>query len=173
MWAMIVWVWVPVRGSICLFWREIPTKGFPARFLTRPEEDGGRKVSELKRRSQSREVEKTDQSTDENRVVSRREQELGLWTQGRFGQRRRWVSIPWWLCGNFARVHVRFSSQKHRLLGKFTDSSLLTLGANSSPWLFVLLFFHSLGCVCNVLYVRKKCRIHLVGKTTRRSNGYE
>ena len=55
-------------------------------------------------------------------------------------------------CGSFARIHDRDSQQMHGQLHKsITNFSLLALGANSSLWLFVLLFFHSLGCECCVL----------------------
>ena len=50
---------VPVRGSLCLFWRETHTKGLCARFPTRPEEDEGMKDPE------STEVDRTDQSTEQ------------------------------------------------------------------------------------------------------------
>ena len=66
-----VGVWVLVRRSLCLFWRETCTKGLCARFATRPEEDEGRKVPEtVGRREQSRERQsaegsKRDQSTEQ------------------------------------------------------------------------------------------------------------
>ena len=50
---------VPVRRFLCLFWREIHTKGLRARFPMRPEEDEGRKVpesTEVDRREQAKEV---------------------------------------------------------------------------------------------------------------------
>ena len=48
---------VPVRGFLCLFWRETHTKGLRARFPTRPEEDEGRQSpKEVNRREQSTEV---------------------------------------------------------------------------------------------------------------------
>ena len=62
-------------------------------------------------------------------------------------------------CGSFARVHARVNPQKHRMHKSLTDFSLLALGANPSPWLFVLLFFHPLSCVFRVLV--KECEILL------------
>ena len=62
-----------------------------------------------------------------------------------------------WLCGNSARIHARNSPQMHwKLYKSVTNFSLLALGANPSPWLFVLLFFHPLGCVRYVLCVHKE-----------------
>ena len=67
-------VWVPVRGSLCLFWRVTHTKGLCVRFPTRSKENEGRKVQEIvSRREQTRQgqsrdenwpVERTDQSTE-------------------------------------------------------------------------------------------------------------
>ena len=50
----------------------------------RAEEDGQSREGD-----QSRVVDRTDQSTEENRAVSRREQQLGLWTQAAFANMRR------------------------------------------------------------------------------------
>ena len=52
-----VWVWVPVRGSLSLFWRETLTKGLRARFLTRTEEDEGRQGHRTDRGSQQNRAE--------------------------------------------------------------------------------------------------------------------
>ena len=49
---------VPVRGPLCLFWRETHTKGLCVRLPTKPEEDEGRKVP------QTTEVSRTNQSTE-------------------------------------------------------------------------------------------------------------
>ena len=93
-------VWVPVRGSLSLFRYETHT---------RPEEDEGRKVSER------REVDRTDKSTEENRAVSRREQELGLWTQAKLANIRRWVSIP----SGFVGISLEYTlTVAHRMLGQ-------------------------------------------------------
>ena len=70
-------VWVPVRESLCLFWRETHTKGQRARFPTRPEAVEGRKVPEkVGRRGQSREGHIQQKRAAENsrleRAVKRR-----------------------------------------------------------------------------------------------------
>ena len=56
-------LWVQVRESLCLFWRETHTKGLRARSPTRPEEDERRKVpGTVGRREQSREGHSADES---------------------------------------------------------------------------------------------------------------
>ena len=58
-------------------------------------------------------------------------------------------------CGSFTRVHARVSPQKHRMHESVTDYFFLALGANPSPCLFVLLYFHPLGwvfCVCKGMW---------------------
>ena len=57
-------------------------------------------------------------------------------------KRERMSQRSWWLCVNFAQIHAHNSPQK-------------ATGANSSPYLFVLLFFHPFGCVCCILCVCK------------------
>ena len=54
---------MPVRGSLCLFWRETHTKGLHARLPTRPEEDEGRQGTRAK---QKKAVDRTGQSVGEN-----------------------------------------------------------------------------------------------------------
>ena len=70
-------------------------------------------------------------------------------------QRERMSQRSWWLYGNFGRIHIR-DSQMHRKPHKsVTNFFLLALGANPSSCWFVLLFFHPLGCVCCVLFVKQ------------------
>ena len=118
--------WVPLRGFLCLFWRENHTKGWRARFPIRPKEDEGRQGPNraVGRRNQSTEEGRTDQDSQQKRTEkgSRPKREVkragacGL--RGRGDQRERMSQRSWWLCGNFARIHARDSSQKHRMLGK-------------------------------------------------------
>ena len=66
-----------------------------------------------------------------------------------------------WLCGIFARIHARASPQIHRKLRQsVTNISLLALGANPSPCLFVLF-----SCTLSVVFCVsvKKCEIPLAG----------
>ena len=77
--------------------------------------------------------------------------------RGWVGQRERISQYSWWLCGNFTRIHTHNSPQMHRKLHKsLTNFSLLVLGANPSPWLFVLLFLHFFSCVCCVWCICKE-----------------
>ena len=163
-WAFVVWVWVPVRGSLCLFWRETHTKGLRARFPTSPEEDEGRKVPERKkgvrRRNQNREGSRTDQlreqgSRQKSGEADGRERpplEPIDWDAG-LANVKRWVSI---LC-SFVGISLEYTlTRAHRILGKYHKLLPFALGANPSPWLFVLLFLHPLSCVCHVSCVRKE-----------------
>ena len=104
-----VWVWVPVRGSLCLFWRETNTKGLRAIFPTRPEEDKGRQGP------------RAEQGSQLERAVNRSRGKPTASTcgpRGRACQHERMSQCSWWLCGNFARKHACNSSQKHRMLRK-------------------------------------------------------
>ena len=60
---------VPVRGSLCLFWRETHAKGVRARLPTTLEEDEKRQGSRVNRTGQS-----TEEGSEQNRPVSSREQ---------------------------------------------------------------------------------------------------
>ena len=102
----------------------------------------------------------TEETNQQERAVKRSRGKSTARTcghRGRVGQRERMSQRSRWLCGNFARIHARASPQMHRNLRKrVTKFSLFALGANPSPWLFVLLFFHPLCWACCVLYVRKE-----------------
>ena len=148
-WAFVVWVCASQR--IPLFWHETQTKSLCTRFPMRLEEDEGRKVPELNISNQSIEVRESWRSRKASaRICGHR---------GRVGQSEMMSQRSWWLCGNFARVHVHTSPQMHRKLRKgVTNFSLLALGANSSLCLFVLLVVYVVFCV----FV-KKCEIPLAG----------
>ena len=91
-----VYGWVPVRESLCLFWRETHTKGLCARSPTRPEghgKEGPRdqstgEVSQQKdavsRREQKKPVDKTGQSGDESRAEKETSQQKS----------KRWLLVP-------------------------------------------------------------------------------
>ena len=114
-WVFLVWVWVLVRGSLCLFWRETYTKGLHARFSTRLDEDEGRQGPKEKRERGSQEKEE-EQRSGLNRPVSRRKRSTAGTCEhrGLVSQRERMSQRPWWFCGNFARIHARDSSQNAR-----------------------------------------------------------
>ena len=177
-----VWMWVPVRGSRCLFWRETHTKGLRAGFPTRLEEQEERQGP---RKKESRtEQSRTEQGRELNRVVDRTGQSAGEWSwqksgvanghgkattwtcgpRGRVGQCKRMSQRSWWFCGNFVRIPARDSSQMHRKVCKnVTNFSLLALRANPSPCLFVL-FSSTRSAVYVVFCVSvKKCEIPLAG----------
>ena len=151
------------EDSFVCFWRETHTKGLQARSPTRPEEDEGRKVPELKRSQSTGESsqekvavkrwelvrEETSQQKSERRLLRPVDRQMPVWPT------REDKSALLVTCGSFARVHAHVSPLKHRMHKSVTNFSLLALGANPSPWLFVLLFFHPLGCVCCVLCVGK------------------
>ena len=162
-WAFVVLVcvWVPFRETLCLFWREIHTKGLRVRSLTRSEEDEGRKVQEIyrqeravKRRSQSGEGSGRDQSTEqvsqEMRVGQRGDPSTEFrkafaktcWpTDAGLTNARILVSIPSGFVRVFARVHAHVSSQKAQKVSQTSP-----LGVNPSPCLFVCLFVYLFVC---------------------------
>ena len=92
--------------------------------------------------------------------------------RGRVGQREKMSQRSWWLCGNFTTDYRYIKTP----LNSVKNFSLLALGAKPSLCLFVLLFFHSLGCVCCVLcclYSNVKCPWLKMRETTRRSDCHE
>ena len=144
-------VWgVLVRRSLCLFWRETHPKGLYTRSPTRREEDEGRKVPEkreghsqqkraVKRRSVARWEsgrEETSQQKSDRRLLGPVDLQMPGWPT------REDESAFLVACGSFARIQARDSLQMHGELHKnVTDFSLLALGTNPSPRLFVCLFF--------------------------------
>ena len=62
----------------------------------------------------------------------------------------------WWLCGNFARIHARDCSQKHRMLGKYHKLPPSCASSKHKSVFDCSLFFHPLGYVCCVLCVLKE-----------------
>ena len=90
---------MPVRGFLCLIWRETHTKGLRAGFPTRLEEDEGRKAP-----GQNREVDRTHQSKEVGggEADGRERQLLEPVDSGRVGQREKmsllfvalWVVCP-------------------------------------------------------------------------------
>ena len=98
-----VWMWVPVRGPLCLFWRETHTKGSRATFPTRPEENRWRQTTEESRREQgSRQtwvVSWREQSTFRERwLLGPVDPEAGL------ANVRGWVSVP----GDFVGISLEY-----------------------------------------------------------------
>ena len=105
-WHPFLWVWMPVRESLCLFWRETHPKGLCLRSPTRPDVDEGRNIRERTEgdsqkkgaaetsrlnRSVKRWVrEKGDQSTEVRYATAKT-----CWpTDAGLTNARRWVSIP-------------------------------------------------------------------------------
>ena len=118
----------------------------------------GKEGSRENRRRQNRDVDWTGQSTEvegsrqlreERRLLGPVDSVAGL------ANVRGWVSIP----GNFVGISLELTLALAHGFTECQESvknfALLTLGAEPSPYLFVFLFFHPLGCVCCVLCVRK------------------
>ena len=130
-------------GCGCLFWRKTLIKGLRVRFPPR------------KAKSQSR----TEETSRQNRAVSRREQELGACgLRAGLANVRGWVSV----LDGFVGISLEYAlAIAHRCRESYTKV------LQTSPFLhmeltqvhacfFVLLFFHPLGCVCSVLWVCKE-----------------
>ena len=137
-------VWNPHKGLVCKFSHK--TRRGRGKEGPRESREG----------DQSREEDRTDQSTEENKAISRREQELNLWTQSGLANVRRWVSFTSGFVGISLEYTLTLAHRSTKCEESVTDFSLLVLGANPSPWLFVLLFFYPLGCVCCGLCVHKE-----------------
>ena len=155
---------MPVRGSLCLYWCETHTKDLRARFPTRPEEDKGRQEPKIEQKIAEN---KTEQRSGQNRAVNGSRGKLTARMcepRGQVGQCESMSQHSWWLCGNFARTHAPDSLLMHgKLHNSVTNFSLLALGANSSPCLFVL-FSSTLSVVYVVSCVSvKKCEIPRAG----------
>ena len=161
-WHPFLWVWVPVRESLCLFWCETHTKSLRARTPTRPEEDEGKKVPEtVDWRGQSREEgrsqqkgaggdqltkqisqgmrvgQRGDQSTEVRKAAART-----CWpTDTGFTNARIWVSIP----SGFEEVSLKYTPV---IAWKCTGSSTKVSKTSLLLWLEVTqscdcLFFFS------------------------------
>ena len=94
--------------------------------------------------------------TEETKAVNRREQELGQWNQARLANARKWVSIPSGFVGISLDYTLALAHRSTKCEESVTNFSFLALGAKPSPWLFVLLFFHTLGWECCGLCIRKE-----------------
>ena len=128
--------WMPIRGSLCLFWYKTHTKGLRTRFPARPEENEGKPDPRAVNRSQGK------VTVRERQLLS---EELGpVDPEARLADVRGWVSIP---CGCVGILLGYMLVIAHRCTEKCPNFSLLVLGANPSLCLFVLLFFHPLSCV--------------------------
>ena len=113
--------WVPVRGSLCLFWRETHSKGLHPRSPTRPKEDEwSQENREVDRTEQSTEVGESRESREEGSrligAVCRREQELeSVDSKAGLANGRWWVSVP----GGFVGISLEWTlAIAHRMLGK-------------------------------------------------------
>ena len=159
--------WAPVRGFLFLFRREIHTKGLRTIFSTRPGEDEEKQVPRaVNKRKELALVRKKRQS--ERGSYWRRSWDL--WTK-KPGHPAR-VSVP----GSCVQISCRdtlvIATERQKSIKKF---SLLTLRANPSPFLFVLLS-STLGYICYIccIFVKyMKCPWPEMRGTTRLSNGHE
>ena len=125
---------MPVRGSLCLFWRKTHAKSLHARFPMRLEEDEGRQGP--------RAVNRREQSTE----VRERRGARTCGPRGRVGQRARVSQRSWWLCRNFAWIHTHAIA--HRCTESYTKVCL-----ELTQVCTCLFFFSSTSRLCCV----KKC----------------
>ena len=169
-WHSFLWVWMPFRGSLSLFWRETHTKGLRARFpIDRKRTEGGSRQRKADNRSrQNIPGESSEQGSRQKRAEARA---CGL--RGRVGQCERMSQRSWWLCGNFTQIHNHTSPQIHRKLHKsVTNSSLLMLRVRVC--LFSFLPPSRLCMLCFVCLQRNvKYPWPEMSETTRRSDSHE
>ena len=147
-WHSFMWVWVCAS-------QRIHTKDIHARLSTRPEED--------ERRQDCR----TEETSQQNRAVSRRERELEpVDSEAGLANVRGWVNVP----GGFVGISLEYTlALAHRCTDSYakvsqtSPFSLLDLGAYPSPCLCVL-FSSTISVVYVVFCVSvKKCEIPLAG----------
>ena len=113
-----------------------------------PEEDERR---EGKVPGQNRSVSRIEKSREEiRRLLGPVDPEAGL------ANLRGEVSIPGDCVGVSLEYTLAIAHRSTDCWESVTNFSLLALGANLSPLLFVLFFFHPVGCVYCVLCVRKE-----------------
>ena len=138
-------VWVPIRESLCLLWRETHTKGLSAISTARPEVDEGRKVPEkTERLSWQR---RAEEGSREIKAGQRREKNRGQkdWLLRPVDlQRPGWPTredksallVALW---EFSLAYT--FALAHRIPQKLSQTSpFLALGVNPSPCLFVCSF---------------------------------
>ena len=131
--------WVPVEGFFSLFRRETHTKGLRAR-SPRPEEDDERQGPRAVNKSRGK-------VTVRERLLLNEELVL---VEAELTNVRGWVSVP----GGCVGISLRYTDAQ-KATEKSPNFSLLALGANPSPCLFVLLFVHPFDCECCVLCLCK------------------
>ena len=158
--------WAPVRGFPCLLWRKTHTEGFRARFPTRSEEDEERQGHRVEQRGVSDSQGKV--TVRERRLLK---EELGpVDPEARSANTRGWVSVPGSCLGILFEYTLVTVTECQKSVKNF---SLLTLRANPSSCLFVLLS-PTLGYICYICYMfvkHVKCPWLEMRKTTRRFAG--
>ena len=167
---------MPVRGSLCLFWRETHTKGMRVRLPTRPEEDEGRQSPRAEqKKGVNRRGQSTEQGSQQGRAVNRNRRKPTVKEMQLLGpvdpeavlaNVRGWVSIPGGCEGISLECRLAIAYRCTESFTKVSQTSLfLALGANPSPWLFVLLFFYF--SIMYVVFGVLKCPGSEIRKTTR------
>ena len=105
---LLVWVSACQKIPLSVLMRN-PHKGLAREISHETGRGRGKESPRVKRRRQNREVDWTDQSTEqtraENRAVSKREQELGCVVSDAGLTNVRWVSIP----GNFVEISLEYT----------------------------------------------------------------
>ena len=135
---------VPVRESVCLFWRETHKKSLRTSSRIRPEGQGKEGPRRRQRElvdngEQKKAVRRWKQGKEGRRIEFRKTTAKTCWpTEAGLTNARRQVSIASGFVGVFARVHARVSSQNgQKVLQNFL---FLALGANPGPCLSVYSF---------------------------------
>ena len=144
--------WVPVRGFLHLFWREISYETGRRRGKTRSQgsqQERGVCVSQKK------------VTVRERRLSS---EELGLGdSEARLANARGWVSVTDGFVGISLGYTLVIATDTQKTIEKCQNFSLLALGANAGPYLLVLLSstLDYICCVCCVFV--KQCEIFKAG----------
>ena len=164
-----VCVWYDVWHSFLLVWVRASQK-IPLSVLARNTHKGlAREISYEtgRRRGKAKSQSSQQQSTEEGSQQKSGKAAVreGRWLseelepvdpEAGLAKARGWVNVP----GGCVGISLRYTlAIAHRCTRKshksVTNISLLALGANQNPCLFVLLFFLPLGCICCVLCVCK------------------
>ena len=169
-WYPFLCVWVPVRESFCLFWRETLTKSLRMRSPTKPKgrgKEGPREEStEEKRRRQSAEWSRRDELAGEN-SQEKVNQEMRFRQRG---EQSTEVSMANGFVRVFARVHARVSSENAQKVSQTFPSCAWTWPKS----VFVRLFFsYPLSVVFCVSVKNVRCPRPEMRKTTRWITGHE
>ena len=157
-------VWVRAKQKIPLYvLARNPLRGLACEISHETGRGRGKEGPRVKRISQEKEAERRSRQERAVNISRGKPTARMCGPRCRTSQHEKMSQHSWWLCGNFAWIHARDSQQMHAERHKSVKNSLLALGSNSRPWLFVLFPF-TLSIVYVVYCVSvKKCDIPLAG----------